>query len=106
MRNDKRLCPQLSPLAEGEQAGLAQNIQLAIQDAIEKAAPKIFGQLEKSMQDIIIKTIDSALVKIKKDVEQAMRKEMEALQQEELKMWCDAEILKIITVEKIFESLD
>ena len=53
-----------------------------------------------------MKTIDSALVKIKKDVEQAMRKEMKVLEQEELKMWCEAEILKNITVEKIFEYLD
>ena len=57
--NNKRLCSQLSPSRE-EQAGSEENIQLAVQDAIEKAVPETIGLLEKSMQDTIMNTIDSA----------------------------------------------
>ena len=56
---NKRLCSQLGPSRE-EQAVLKQNIQLAVQDSIEKAVPETIGLLEKSMQDTIMKTIDSA----------------------------------------------
>ena len=39
------------------------------------------------MQDTITKTIDSALVKIKKDVEQAMRNDMKVLEQELIRIF-------------------
>ena len=93
--HNKRFCSQLSPSGEEEHAGLVQNFQLAVQDAIEKAVPKIIGQLKKSMQDTIMETIDSALEKVDKDVEQAMRNKMKVLEQEmELKMWCETEKLE------------
>ena len=85
----------MSLLGEEKQAGLVQNIHLAVQDAIEKANLKIKGQVGKSMQDTIMKTVNRAPVKTKEAVEQAMRKEMKVLEQEvELKIWCETEKLE------------
>ena len=107
MRTDNRsLCSQLSPLGEEEQASLTQNNQLAVQDAIEKAIPKIIGQLEMPMQDTIMKTIESALAKKGRlRTSSAQRDESLRRRSGTQDVVQNREAWKK-TVEKIFSSLD